>query len=236
MRHLIETLRETPKISRVTLTKELGAPSVKAVLCKTYRLITAGVLPTEAQMKDASNFWTPDKVEHLIQLLRDTPEMSRSKMATLLGAKSRNAVIGKIMRLAAAGTLPPDLKIYDRVESERLRVAIKNSQERKRKLKDPNHNYSPKVSRALKVVGPDSFVPKAGQTGEQVVRAMRAAIAEMDSDPVAPHNWKRFAETGPNDCMWPKGSYVCGRRKTGRVYCAEHTARAQGTRRMRRTA
>ncbi len=153
----------------------------------------------------ASNFWTDEKTERLRVMYAEGA--SASDMARELGAKSRNAVVGKLHRLGcvrAAPAAPGKAEGKTKPARERRKAGgtqlgqVKTRRGGKRTPKDREH---PPVIPPSRFAA--AFVPPGG-----------AELVE-------------HAALTPRMCQWPYGEtppfQFCGKtRVDGRPYCAAH--------------
>lgn len=155
----------------------------------------------------ASNFWTDEKVERLKTMHADG--VSASDMARELGAKSRNAVVGKLHRIGCvrvAPAAPGEAKVKAKPARERRKAGgaqlgqVKTRRGGKRTPKGPERPPVIAPSRFK-----EAFVPPAG-----------AVLVD-------------HKDLTPRMCQWPYGETppfrFCGKTHVdGRPYCAAHVA------------
>ena len=150
----------------------------------------------------AVGFWTPERVEVLTLnwLAGATP----AHLAKLLGANSRNVVIGKIHRLGLAG--------------KGGRLVLKNKKEAPYVPSAPRTpaNYKIKAAKPKKSIAPN-----------EAARAKQEQFTTADIEPVALNDLRE------KHCRWPYANggkvttHFCGKDKVrGSPYCEEHRARA----------
>ncbi len=164
----------------------------------------------------AVGFWTPERVKvlTLYWLAGATPD----QLVKLLGANSRNAVIGKIHRLGLSG--------------KGGRLILKNKKEAPYVPSAPRTpaNYKIKAAKPKKSIAPNEAArakqeqfTTAAENGTWLTRVQYAEPIE----PVALNDLRE------KHCRWPCANggkvttHFCGKDKVrGSPYCEEHRARA----------
>jgi hypothetical protein len=153
-----------------------------------------------------SNFWTAERIETLRKLVADG--LAGSEIQTILGAKTRNVVIGKCARLGLS-LGPKDeagKTIVRKTKEIRLKSSLLASVSVKPEIVDPVPNLEelfPAAFESLKPKGESAF-------------AAQADVKLVSWDDLT---WKQ--------CHWPfdteGGRFFCGADKKSGSYCAPHS-------------
>lgn len=153
--------------------------------------------------------WTPDRILLLTNL--NTQGLSASQMGEKLGT-SRNAVIGKLLRLGIPMTNALGVRLPNGTGRDKVRARAKRQQQQASVVK----RIKAKVTRPPE---PPPIVADG-----DIPLSQRRTLLELE----------------PHHCRWPCGDpgepgfYFCGASKDGeRVYCAAHHARAIQTREVK---
>ena len=160
--------------------------------------------------------WTDERVETLKRLWLDG--LSASQIAKQLGGVTRNAVIGKVARLALSGRAAP---------SQPARIEYKAP-----KLARPASTAVPAARRLTRpATVAEEAPPVASASVVAVVLPLIIPPSETAEPPLVPE--RRGSATvltlGTRMCKWPIGDPAsndftfCGRRSSeGGPYCVEH--------------
>ena len=164
----------------------------------------------------AVGFWTPERVEVLTLnwLAGATP----AHLAKLLGANSRNVVIGKIHRLGLA--------------DKGGRLVLKNKKEAPYVPSAPRTpaNYKIKAAKPKKSIAPNEAA-RAKQEQFTTAAENRTWLTRFQyAEPIEP---VALIDLTRNHCRWPcanggkVATHFCGAKTVpGTAYCKEHAARA----------
>lgn len=191
-----------PQVGVEDVSTQIGR-SVKAIQIHAARL---GLTPKPRRV--SPRFWTPERVERLKVL--HGQRLTSAQIRDELGAKSRNAVIGKLHRIGLFGGPAP-----------------------KKTPRVPSH---PKQKRA-KAMPKLRIIEGGKQTFEEPearpARAIPSAAAFTLDLEAFPHArpWTERAKRG--ECAWPldgpEGIWSCAAKCSG-TYCTDHLAiRTAGT-------
>jgi len=153
--------------------------------------------------------WTEARVEHLVRLWREG--WSASQIASVLGGVTRNAVIGKLLRLGQTGRAPSPPGRRGHCEPKRRQnKPLKPAPPR---VVAPPPQSDTSASRAQ----PQAPAREAGFTPSPAPGGVRAG----NQFPVEMRNGCRWIEGDPR-----RGGVMCGQPQApGSAYCAEHHAR-----------